>query len=233
MQQKTAVIVGATGFIGDQLLQLLLQDNLFETVRVLVRRPLTITHPKLDVQIVDFNHPDDITLKMGKGDVIFCCVGTTQSKVKGDKNAYRKVDYDIPINTARAGITNGFSHYQLVSAVGASTASGNFYLQLKGSVEEDLAAFPYQSMDVFRPSLLMGQRKEFRLMEKIMQGIMPVIALLFIGPLRKYKPIHGKKVAQAMLGAAKDPKPGIHVHQFDEIMAALESIRTPRVAYFL
>ena len=111
MQSQTAVVIGATGLIGSKAVETLLRDTAFDKVRILVRKAFPVTNTKLEVQFVDFNNTDDLSQKIGKGDAIFCCVGTTQKKVKGDLNAYRKVDYDIPVNTARIALTNSFKKY--------------------------------------------------------------------------------------------------------------------------
>lgn len=217
MPQQTAVIIGSSGLIGEALTSLLLQDDRFSQVRILVRRPVSLRHPKLDIRVVNFDEPDELSAQLGNGDCLFCCVGTTQKKVKGDKQAYRKVDYDIPITTARLGITNGFRQYLLVSAVGANPNSGNFYLQLKGSVEEDLTVLPYQAIHIFRPSLLLGHRQESRTGEKIAQVLMPALSFLLQGPLRKYRAIGARQVAQAMTVAALSGEAGVHVYQYDQI----------------
>jgi uncharacterized protein YbjT (DUF2867 family) len=217
MQGQTAVVIGATGLIGSQLLQLLLDDTSFSAVRILVRRSISISHPKLIVQTVNFTNYHDLKEKMSTGHSIFCCVGTTQKKVKGDKVAYRKVDFDIPVNTANAAIENGFKNYLLVSSSGANANSGNFYLQLKGSVEETISKLPFESIHFFRPSLLLGDRAEFRAAEKLAQGSMKFFSFLFLGALKKYKPIHSIDVAKAMAAAAKQQTKGIKIYEYGEI----------------
>lgn len=185
MQGQTAVIIGATGLIGSHVLQLLLDDQTFSTVRILVRRPVSISHPKLIVQIVDFNNYLDIKEKLSAGHSIFCCIGTTQKKVKGDKAAYKKVDFDIPVNAANAGIENGFKRFLLVSSVGANTSSGNFYLKTKGSVEEAISKLAFESVHIFRPSLLLGDRNEFRAAEKFAQGAMQTFSFFVCGIIKE------------------------------------------------
>ncbi|MFT3822749.1 MAG: NAD(P)H-binding protein [Chitinophagaceae bacterium] len=217
MQAQTAVVIGATGLIGEQLVQELLQDATFGKIVLLVRRPIPLSHPKLEIRIVDFNDLNDLSAKLGEGDAVFCCVGTTRSKVKGNKEAYRKVDYDIPVNTARRAVQQGFTEFLVVSAVGASTASGSFYLQLKGSMEEDVRGIPFRSVHIFRPSLLLGKRKEFRLGERIAQVIFPAISFLLPGGLSKYKAISDTTVAKAILAAARQAKQGIHEYEYNEI----------------
>ena len=215
MDGQTAVVLGSTGLIGKQLLQLLLIDPSFPRVRILVRRPSEIIHPKLETMIVDFDNTDDLRVKTGKGNCIFCCVGTTMKKVSGDKAAYRKIDHDIPLNTARIGLENGFTKYLLVSSVGASATASNFYLQLKGLVEKEISALPYESIHVFRPSILLGKRNEFRMGEEIGKEAMQLFSFLLAGKWRKYKPIQSSQVARAMVAAAKSNEKGVMVHEYD------------------
>jgi uncharacterized protein YbjT (DUF2867 family) len=221
MHRKTAVVLGATGLIGQHLVQELLQNEYFNKVRILVRRPFSLEHPKADIQVVNFNDEKDIAAKLDIGDVIFCCIGTTRKKVKGNKIDYRKVDYDIPIITARLGVQHGFSQFLLVSAIGAHPAAGNFYLQLKGCVEEDITALPFEAIHIFRPSLLMGKRNEFRLGERIAKVIIPALSFLFVGGWRKYKPINAADVAKAMVDAANNEITGVHLYEYDEMQALI------------
>jgi uncharacterized protein YbjT (DUF2867 family) len=220
MQSLTAVVLGATGLIGEQLVQQLLNNTNFSKIRILVRRPVEISHSKLEVQIVDFDNLIEYRQKLGKGDCIFCCVGTTTGKVKGDKSAYRKIDFDIPVNAARFGKDAGFTGYFLVSAVGANAGSANFYLKLKGEVEEAIAGIHFDSFHSFRPSILLGKRKEFRLGEVIGKGVMQALSLLFVGPLQKYKGIEGERVAKAMVAFATSGKKGHFVHHYKEMIEA-------------
>lgn len=218
MQTLTAVVLGATGLVGEKLVQQLLNDPAFSKVRILVRRPVKLSHPKLEAEIVNFDNLAEYRLRLGRGDCIFCCVGTTQKKVKGDKKAYRKVDVDIPVNAAKMGKDAGFTKYLLVSAVGADRHSKNFYLQLKGEVEREIADLNFYSFHVFRPSILLGERKEFRLAESIGKGIMQGLSGLFMGKLKKFKGIAGADVAKAMIAAAKSDGKGMFVHHYDDMM---------------
>jgi len=221
MHRKTAVVLGATGLIGQHLVQELLQNDLFSKVRILVRRPLNLNHPKADIQVVNFNDEKDIAARIDIGDVIFCCIGTTREKVKGNKTEYRKVDYDIPIITARLGVQHGFSQFLLVSAIGANPVAANFYLQLKGCIEEDITALPFESIHIFRPSLLLGNRQEFRLGERIAQVVVKATSFLLIGAWRKYKPIQAADVAKSMVAAANREIAGVHMYEYDEMKTLL------------
>lgn len=218
MQSLTAVVLGATGFIGEQLLQQLLNDPAFVKVRILVRRAVKLSHPKLEVEVVNFDNLKEFRQKLGRGHCIFCCIGTTQKKVKGDKAAYRKVDVDIPVNAAKMGKDAGFSKYLLVSAVGADTHSANFYLRLKGEVEREIADVNFNSFHAFRPSILLGDRKEFRLAESVGKGVMKGLSNLFLGRLKKYRGIAGEQVARAMVAAAKSEGKGMFVHHYNDMV---------------
>jgi uncharacterized protein YbjT (DUF2867 family) len=214
----TATIIGATGLIGGYLLEELLQDNYYDTVRILIRRPLELTHPKLEKKLVDFSDAESFRLALEGSDVVFCAIGTTQKKVKGDKEAYRKVDYDITVNAAELCKMNGCETFMFVSAVGANSKSNNFYLKLKGEVEDAVKAVGLKSVHIMQPSMLLGDRKEFRLGEKISKSILPAFSFLIPS---KYKPIHGKEVAKAMVAAAKKNDEGFFIAEYREIKQLL------------
>ena len=196
MAGQTTIVIGSTGMIGEALVKKLIADPAYSTIRLLVRRSVIYPDPKVEVVIVNFNDQADIAQKLGTGDSIFCCLGTTKSKVKGDKSAYRKIDFDIPVNVARQGLQNNFKKFLLVSAVGANPKSGNFYVKLKGEVEEALKQLKFRPCIFFRPSLLMGKRKEYRFTEKLVQAIMPVFSVFFVGKFSKYKEVKAEDVGK-------------------------------------
>lgn len=197
-----ATIIGSTGLIGGHLLHLLINNPEYSTVRILIRRPLEFSHPKLEKKLVDFNDMESFRLALEGTEVIFCCIGTTMKKMKGDKEAYRKIDYDIAVHAAQLGKANGCEKMVLVSAVGADSKSRNFYLKLKGETEEGVQASGIESVYILRPSLLIGNRKEFRAGEKLAAWLMPLFAFLL--PAR-YRPVKASEVAKAMVNAVKDP----------------------------
>ena len=224
MNKQTAVVIGATGLIGSHVVEELLKDDSFAIVRTLTRKPLTIIHPKLQQRmVVNFNDMDDYKEKFGEGDVIFCCIGTTQKKVQGDKAAYNKVDYDIPVNAAQIGISRGYKKYLLVSAIGANENSSNFYLQLKGKTENAIKEFSFPNIGFFRPAQLLGKRKEYRPGEKILQPITKFISLFLFGSLKKYHSINAEDVAKAMVKESKQDNRGVHYFEYNEMMNLIES----------
>ena len=210
----TATIVGSTGLIGNYLLEQLLQNEYFDTVKILIRRPIEFTHPKLEKKLVDFTDMESLRLALEGSDVIFCTIGTTQKKVKGAKEAYRKIDYDIPVKLATLGKLTGCETFVLVSSVGADSKSNNFYLKLKGELEDAIKKVGIKSVHIMRPSILLGDRKEFRLGEKIGKGFMSAISFLVPS---KYKPIHARDVAKTMVSSAKMKKEGFYIYSYTEI----------------
>lgn len=210
----TATIIGATGLIGGYLMKELLDNNEYDTVRILLRRPLELTHPKLEKKLVDFTDAESFRLALDGSDIVFSTVGTTQKKVKGDTAAYRKVDYDIPVKAAQFFKMNGCEKFVLVSSVGANSKSNNFYLKLKGEVEEAIKTVGLKSVHIMRPSVLLGDRKEFRLSERISAAIMPVLSFLIPA---KYKPIHARDVAKAMIHAGKLSEATFSVYEYKAI----------------
>ncbi len=218
MSTKIATLIGATGLIGNYLLEELLNDPFYDNVRILIRRPFDKTHPKLEKKLVDFNDGDSLLVALSNSDVVFCVIGTTQKKVKGDKDAYRKIDYDIPVNAARFCKMIGCEKFILVSSAGANSKSINFYAKLKGETEEAVKEAGLKTVHIMRPSMLLGERKEFRLLEKIGQNLMTGLAFLIPA---KYKPIHGKNVAKAMLAVSKKNEEGYFVHENKEICSEL------------
>ena len=217
MLQNTVAVIGSTGLVGSHIVDLLKNENAYQKIRLLVRRPVESSHPKLEINLVNFEDYESLKLAIAGCNVVFCAVGTTQAKVKGDQLQYRKVDYDIPVNAARACLETAGTNFLLVSSVGADSSGKNFYLRLKGEVEEAVRKFPIKSISIFRPSMLLGNRKEFRLGERIGQSVMKLIAPLLAGKWRKYKAIEARDVAAAMIEAAKQNKAGLTIYEYDEM----------------
>jgi uncharacterized protein YbjT (DUF2867 family) len=218
MNEQIAVVIGATGLIGNFLVEELLKNDVFSIVKTLTRRPMKLIHPKLQQEIVNFNDLNDFKQKLGTGHTIFCCIGTTQKKVKGDKEAYKKVDFDIPVNAAQIGIEKGFKKYLLVSAIGANENSSNFYLQLKGKTENSIKKLPFQSISIFRPGQLLGKRNEKRMGERILQPVTRILSYFLFGSLKKYRSINARDVAKAMVKQSKQNSQGVHYFEYDQMI---------------
>ncbi len=225
MSGKKAIVLGASGQIGHLLVEQLLRDDYFELLRIILRRPFDIKSPKIEEKIVDFETESEFRNALDKADVIFCCIGTTMKKVKGNKDLYRKIDFDIPVNSAKWGYENGLRQFAIVSAVGADPGSGNFYLHLKGEVEKSISEIPFESIHIMRPSFLLGKRKERRPSESIGKLLLQPLAFIFAGSWKKYRPIQASIVAQAMIAAVKKSLPGKHIYHYAEM---IQLTRNPR-----
>ena len=195
---KTALVIGATGLVGKQLVQQLLTDDRFGKVVVFVRRPTGVQHPKLEEHLIDFDAVDSWKDKV-RGDVLFSTLGTTIKKA-GSQEAQYKIDYTYQYNFAKVAADNGVPTYVLVSSSGAKPGARIFYSRMKGELEEAVKklAFPY--IRIIQPGLLAGEREEFRLGETIAYGISSVFK--FIPGLDAYRPYHDTVVATAMINAA-------------------------------
>lgn len=206
-------IIGASGLIGSCIVDELLvtTDN---KITVISRRPLGFSNSRMHELIVDFTNQSDLNKALKGIDAVFVAIGTTQKKMKGDLVAYRKVDYDIPVAVAEACVINNVPKLLLVSSVGADSSSSNFYLRLKGEVEDAIAKMSIPYIGIFQPSLLLGDRKEFRLGEKISQFIMPIFSFAIPS---KYKPIAASYVAKAMILAAKHDATGVKKYTYIDI----------------
>lgn len=211
---KTALIAGSTGLIGGQLLQFLLNDDYYDVVKAISRKPLDITHPKLENIVLDFDKLTEHHDKL-KADDIFCCLGTTIKKVK-TKEKFRQVDFDYPVELARLTKANGAEQYLLVSALGADKKSNIFYNQVKGEVEEAIEQVGFKSYQIFRPSLLMGDRNENRSGEEAGKVFFKYFG--FLVP-KKYKGIESIKVARAMQKLAMQNLQGKHIYESMELQA--------------
>lgn len=223
MSEKTATLIGATGLVGGELLSLLLDDDYFRKVRILIRRPFTMNHPKLEKKLVDFTDADSLLVDLDESDTVFCSIGTTMNKVKRNKEAYRKIDYDIPVNIARYCKIMNCKNYIVVSAIGADSKSRNFYLKLKGEVEDIVKKVGLESTYIMRPSMLLGKRNEFRFGERMAIPVFKKISFLLPS---KYKPIEARDVAKAMLAAAKRHEQGFFVCEYKEMKRLGREIKT-------
>ncbi len=215
MSQKHALIAGATGLIGNELLQSLIRGRHYQKISVLSRREIETSSKRVETIITTFPEFSDDTVPEGVTDV-FCCLGTTMKKA-GSKEAFREVDYSYPLKIAKIARAKGAQQYLLISAMGADAKSAIFYNQVKGEAEEAIIKLKFPAFHVFRPSLLMGDRDEQRTGEKIAQLMMGGISPLMVGFLEKYRPIEGKDVAAAMYRMAKKELNGRYVFESDKI----------------
>lgn len=206
---RSALILGATGLVGAECLRQFAASNHFARVIALTRRPLSQTPPRGERHVVDFERLEDAAPSFRVSHIV-CALGTTIKKA-GTQEAFRRVDHDYPLAAARLGLREGARHFLLVSALGASARSRIFYSRVKGEVEDAIRALSYRSVTIVRPSLLLGERGEFRLGEaigKVFAGVIP----------GRYRPVHARDVAASLLAAAIEDRPGVRVIESEEIV---------------
>ena len=194
---KTALLFGSSGLVGGHLLNQLIKDINYSKIKLFVRSVPKNSDPKVEIIKTDFsnlqNHKEDI-----KGDDCFVCIGTTKQN-SPDKNEYRRVELDVPKEIAQIAKSNSVNSFVFVSSGYADPKSSGDYLKFKGEVEEELKRLNFSKLGIMRPSFLLGDRKEKRVGEKIGIFVFKLLSPLFLGPLKKMKPIHSETVAKAMI----------------------------------
>ena len=209
---KTALVAGPSGLIGGQLLSLLLENSRYAKIIAISRKPLELTHPKLENVVLDFAYIKQHSQAL-RCDDIFCCLGTT---IKKTKEAFRKLDFDYPVELARIGKEQGAEKYLLVSALGANKNSSLFYNQVKGEVEDAISKIEIPALHIFRPSLLVGPRAEQRGGEEAAKWVYNIFG--FAIPA-KYMAIESIKVARAMIFLSQEKVKGVLIHESKELQA--------------
>ena len=214
--QKTALLAGATGLIGSQLLPLLLASERYAKVIVVGRKAVPMLHPKLVQVTTELDKLDEVRLKLIADDV-FCCLGTTMRQA-GSKEAFYKVDFLYVVKLAALAAGNFASQFMVVSSMGADAESRVYYSRVKGEMEAAVRQTPFRAIHIFRPSLLLGNRDQPRLGERLGAVLLTLASPLLRGPLLKYRPVAAVTVAAAMLRAAEDDGGGVRVHLSDELL---------------
>jgi len=210
---KTALVIGATGLVGRQLVNLLLEDARYEKVKVFSRKTTGISSPKLEERIIDFCSVESWK-EFVVGDVLFSALGTTLSQA-GSKGAQYKVDFTFQYDFARIAALNGVPALVLVSSKGADTQSKFFYMRMKGELEEAVRTLNFSGCVILRPGPLAGKREDFRLAEKL--GISAIRLLNKVGLLKAYEPISGRQVAKAMIKSADFANNGFEIFQSETL----------------
>ncbi len=213
-RSRTALVAGATGLVGGHCVASLLASDHYASVITAGRRPVDRSHPKLRQVTIDFTNLEAAG-DLGADDV-FCCLGTTIRKA-GSRDAFRQVDFEFPMALARTALGQGARRFLLVSSLGADPGSRTFYLRVKGELEAAIRALPFEAVLVFRPSLLLGQRHEFRLGERVGEVMMRSVSPLMVGRFRRLRPIPAAHVATAMVRWAPLELTGYRVFESDEI----------------
>ncbi len=212
---KVALVFGSSGLVGSALVDELINSTSFSLVKLFVRKKSGNTHAKVQEIEVDFEKLSLVASEM-KGDVVFICLGTTMAKA-GSKEAFYKVDYTYCHEAASLSAANGVGQVLLISSMGADAASMVYYSKVKGEIERDVRKLNFESVNIVRPSLLLGDRKENRLGEKIFVAITKYLPFIFIGPLKKYRPIEAHNVAKAMVNISLTQQAGCHIFESEEL----------------
>ena len=210
-----AVLFGGTGLTGGYLLNLLKNDSDFKSIIVVSRKTLTYSSNKISNKVIDFSDPVEIESCIKKDSIVFSCIGTTQAQVKGDKKKYREIDFDITLNIANACKKLSAKKFLFISSSGANSSSSNFYLKLKGEIEDAVIKTKNNSLFILKPSLLLGKRNNSRFMENIGQIIMPLFSILLPDSIKAVK---ATLVAKCMLELSKSKRSNLNIIENKEIL---------------
>ena len=210
---KTAVVIGATGLVGSALVEQLNEAEHIDKIITLTRSPAKNSSSKVSNTVVNFEHLENYAQSFN-ADILFSCLGTTL-KQAGSIDAQKKVDLDYQYKAAQLALSNGVSHYLLVSSSGANARSNSKYLKMKGELEDKVKSLPFKRISIFQPSLLIGQRSGFRLGEKVGSWVMKPLCAM--PGLRRYRPISGIQVAAKMVGTTLQTGKSLEVFRLDDI----------------
>ncbi|MES2702580.1 MAG: NAD(P)H-binding protein [Bacteroidota bacterium] len=222
---RTAIVIGATGLVGAQLVELLLRDTRFEKVKIFVRRSAGISNSKLEEHVVNFEEVDNWK-KLITGDVLYSALGSTLRKAGGKEEQYN-IDYTYQYKIARTAAYNDVKEYVLISSAGSNPASKMFYTRMKGELERDIQKLPFETIHIIRPGVLLGDREEVRTAEKIGAGVMKLLSA--IPGLHKLKPIRSEDVAQAMINATFRHVIGIHSYSLAQVFKLARKIEDVKI----
>lgn len=211
---KKALVYGAGGLTGKFLTERLVHDKRYEKVIIFVRTRQQVVSPRVEQIILDFDNSGQYE-HLFKDSHIYCCIGSTRKKA-GSKENFFKIDHDLVEKIAQISSRNNAESFVVISSIGASAESGNFYLHTKGLMEQSIKTFHFSNISIMRPSILLGMRSENRFFEEIGKRISVWTAPLMTGKFRKYRPIHADDVAKAMIMAAFRGK-GVFTYESDEI----------------
>jgi uncharacterized protein YbjT (DUF2867 family) len=214
MKKTTALLFGATGLVGNLLLEELVKREIYDVIRIFLRQPTGITLPGVEEIMTDFSNRESLAGKI-RGDDIFICLGTTIKKAGSVANMER-IDRDLPVILASKAFENGVRNIAVVSSIGANPASGNYYLRIKGEMEEGILKAGLDRVIIARPSMLLGDRKERRTGEAVGKVFMKAVKPLLAGKLKKFRAIHAGDVARAMIFLIRG-EPGIIIAESDEL----------------
>lgn len=213
---RSALVVGATGLVGSSLVKLLCESEEYAAVNVISRRPLDFTHPKLVVKLCEFDQIADKDIEFAHE--VFCCLGTTMKKA-GSKQQFEKVDFEYPLTIAAIAKNRGIGHFIVISAMGANEKALAYYSKVKGKLEAELVKMDFPRLSIVRPSLITGNRQEFRLGETIGDKVLKILNPILFGPLKKMHSIPATQIALAMKVIALHGKEqNVAIYLSDELL---------------
>ena len=216
MNKRTAIIFGSTGLIGNLLLEELIKSEEYQKIKIFIRQPIEISHAKIEEFVIDFSKPETFLHEI-QGDDLFICLGTTIKKA-GSVKKMEEIDRDLPLMLASAASSNGVLRIAVVSSIGANQGSSNYYLRIKGEMEQEILKLKFENIAIVRPSMLLGERKEKRAGELVGKVVMKTLHPLLIGKMKKYRGIHGRDVARAMIYILKREQ-NKNIYMSDELQS--------------
>ena len=216
MSKRSAIVIGATGLVGKSLVKQLCEDMRYVSVITIGRSKLTYNHEKLEQRICSLDTISESDIDFAHE--IFCCLGTTMKKAE-TKEQFEKVDFEYPLNVASLAKNRGIEHFIIISAMGASEKAAAYYSRVKGKLEQELIKLEFKRLSIIRPSLLTGDREEFRLGEKVGEAVLKVMNPILVGPLKKVRSIPAEQVARAMVAIALTPsKNPVTIYKSDQLL---------------
>lgn len=218
---KTALVAGGTGLVGAHLIDYLIQSTDYSEVKILIRKGSKYHNSQVTLIEVDYDQLFDYGNFL-HADVVFCCLGTTMKKA-GSKEQFYKVDFTYPYELANISLKNGSQQFNIITASGANSKSLFYYNRVKGDVEKAISELEFQNFNIFRPSLLLGERNEQRVGEQAGAFLAKIINPFLVGKLRNYRAIQAEIVARAMVNISLENLKGIQIIQSDAIQVSGES----------
>jgi len=224
MEKRKAIVFGGTGLVGRALIDELHKSDNYDEVKVFIRSKAGFPGvSKIQELVVDFDHPESFAGNI-TGDDLFISLGTTIKKA-GSVTKMEQIDRDLPVSLARSARNNGVKRIAVVSSIGADKNSSNYYLRIKGEMEQRIMDLDFETIAIVRPSLLLGARKERRIGEQAGKAAMKILGLFLVGKFRKYRGIEGRDVAKAMLSILQNSQ-GREIYESDKLQkVALSSVR--------
>lgn len=212
--KKHALVFGGTGLVGSYLLEELAGDPGYDSITSCVRTPKSAQNSRVKEVVVDFDKLKDNRV-LFQADEVFICLGTTIKKAGSVANM-EKIDRDLPVEIAQMAREGGVKRLAVVSSIGANESASNYYLRIKGEMEHGIRTFDFENIVIVRPSIILGNRKEKRFGESVGRALIKSLSFLLIGRLRRYRGIHARTIAKAMINIFKQDLQEV-IYESDEL----------------